>query len=178
MDQADWQLDEAIPDAVRSPPPIAADDIGLGHVPSGEEARKHYVDRLASSGRICCTLWWSPCPLRKKCKRPELSLPRCRNSNDGRWICHDTENLYSTVLEKRRTWKSKRWNDKLQDKDIWATNDKRNPDTQHADEPPGQGVACACLQNAPLYLVAGHYEFGIHTRKVWRSEIRSAMRSR
>ncbi len=47
MDQADWQLDEAIPDAVRSPPPIAADDIGLGHVPSGEEARKHYVDRLA-----------------------------------------------------------------------------------------------------------------------------------
>ena len=42
-DEADWQLDEAIPDTTRSTSP---DDVTLGEVPRGEEARKLYVDRI------------------------------------------------------------------------------------------------------------------------------------
>ena len=43
MDEADWQLDEAIPDPIGSP---SSDDLALGEIPRGDEARKHYVDKI------------------------------------------------------------------------------------------------------------------------------------
>ena len=49
MDEADWQLDEAVPDAARSPPLDSDDETAYEQVPSGEEARKHYVDRIVKS---------------------------------------------------------------------------------------------------------------------------------
>ena len=49
MDEADWQLDEAVPDAARSPSLSVEDDTVFEQVPSGEEARKHYVDKIVKN---------------------------------------------------------------------------------------------------------------------------------
>lgn len=46
MDEADWQLDEALEDGFRSPSP---DEQSIGGVPSGEEAKKHYVDKIVQN---------------------------------------------------------------------------------------------------------------------------------
>ena len=45
MDEADWQLDEATPNEMKSSSSNDRIDT-LGPVPSGEEARKHYVDKI------------------------------------------------------------------------------------------------------------------------------------